>query len=588
MISVTNHLMIKKHLWWIIIIICLLVGIVWWYPEINIWVTGLINPRTKILSYHPNVFVDNPVFTNYQDIATGQIAAAAKDELLLQLRPGIALVNMLNLVDEYNLTIIKRVSRYDPLFRVKLLPDSDLIAIQQQLSQDPRLVDASLNYQLTLDYTPNDPDLFQKQELQSINAYEAWDIEQGGSSEVWVAVVDGGTDYTHLDLKDNIAKIDGKLAGKDFISGGDGFGGVVQVDSEHGDESGLHGTHVAGIIAMTGDNGIGLAGVAYKTKVLPLRVCTPGETTISDAAVVEAIEYAMQYSQVKVINLSLGATGQESNAEKAAVQRAINQGITVVASAGNENSSQTHYPAAYDGVIAVASVALGEVKGLESNYGDWVDISAYGEGIYSTKAGGGYISASGTSMAAPEVSGVLALMFSLKSNLTVPEATKILTTSVKDVYARNPIYLGKLGSGIVNVYLALQKITPSAPETPPDNSTANNTVVPPDTTNSIPPSNVSEFNPENIPECMRQLSKLPDEQKKQCFSQFVTMLSTWYAEYYRNKYNNSIQEYKNRQNSLNTNNTTNSTGNSSVDDKAPSYDSYPYGSYGWDTGGFGY
>jgi subtilisin family serine protease len=165
---------------------------------------------------------------------------------------------------------------------------------------------------------------------------------------------------------------------------------------------------------------------------------------------------------VRVISMSIGTT-YESDLLQEAVDAAWDAGKVLVAAAANSNTDTMYYPAAHDNVVAVAAINKTGEKASFSNYGSWVDISAYGTGIYSTYYNDSYAYMSGTSMATPLVSGCFALLFSNDPGLTNEQAVAILEMYTDDVYEANPDFLGKLGSGLVNPYLALRGITYSQP-----------------------------------------------------------------------------------------------------------------------------
>jgi subtilisin family serine protease len=235
-------------------------------------------------------------------------------------------------------------------------------------------------------------------------------------------VIDTGIDMTHPDLA---ANIDSRNA-RNFVEPGQ------EPDDDFG-----HGTHVAGIVAAVGDNLQGACGVAYRARILPIRVLgVDGTGTTWNT--VTAIEYAVE-RQASVINLSLGSPDY-SSLEAEAVARARAAGALVVAAAGNEagDGNYLEYPASYEGVVSVGAVGPDLKRALFSNYNSWVTLAAPGVDIFSTIPARfspavpyGYLS--GTSMAAPMVAGAAALLFSQNPRWTPAQVQERLRRTVRDL-----------------------------------------------------------------------------------------------------------------------------------------------------------
>jgi type VII secretion-associated serine protease mycosin len=257
-------------------------------------------------------------------------------------------------------------------------------------------------------------------DLDKMSVPDAW--EQSTGADVVVAVIDTGVDGNHPDLSGNV------LTGYDAID-----------DTEGGDSDGNgHGTHVAGTVAAVTGNGEGIAGVAPDAKVLPVKVLdAEGSGWSSDTA--EGIVWAAD-NGAQVINLSLGSDSS-TEAEETAVAYAIDNGVTVVAAAGNEREegSPTSYPAAYEGVIAVAATDADDEIAEYSNRGDYVDVAAPGSAILSTypgdltEDGSEYAELSGTSMAAPHVAAVAALIKAVQPDLSPDGVQNALESSAVDL-----------------------------------------------------------------------------------------------------------------------------------------------------------
>ncbi len=253
-----------------------------------------------------------------------------------------------------------------------------------------------------------------------VDTLGAWEqLGAGQAEELLVAVIDTPIDVTHPDLVNNLA-MDYYV---DFSP--DGTAQAPSTPLERIDD---HGTHVAGLVAAQANNGIGVAGVASGAntnivKVMPINVF-PNATNRNIAA---AVDYAVQKGAA-VINLSLGSYS-DSLLLETAINAAYAQDVVVVCAAGNFTSGHTltepFYPSDYDNVISVISTDQSGARASTSNYGPAKDISAPGVGIYSTIFGS-YGSMSGTSMAAPIVSGIAAMMLYANPELAAEEVRTIL------------------------------------------------------------------------------------------------------------------------------------------------------------------
>ena len=255
-----------------------------------------------------------------------------------------------------------------------------------------------------------------------MGAASAWRQTTGG--DVTVAIVDSGIDLTHPDLVPNLWTNPGEIAGNGVDDDGNGY-----VDDVHGydfvrgdgtpqDENG-HGTHVAGIVAARGGNGIGVAGVAWRARLMAVRVLDAGARGTT-TTVAEGIRYAVA-NGARIINLSLAGPAPSGDLENA-IGDARAHGVLVVVAAGNDGrdlAGAPSYPAAYpeDNVLGVAATAPGGGLAGISDFGAGADLAAPGEDILSTALGGGYESRTGTSMAAPAVTGALVLLAAARPDL---------------------------------------------------------------------------------------------------------------------------------------------------------------------------
>jgi subtilisin family serine protease len=250
-----------------------------------------------------------------------------------------------------------------------------------------------------------------------IRTRQAWQATRGCQT-VHVAVADSGIDGTHPDLVGRL------VPGIDLVEG----------DGDTNDPNG-HGTHVAGIIGATSDDGLGISGVAPGAMLMAVRVMdAQGEGTV--AQVSERIIKAADMG-VDVINLSIGSR-EGAQAKQAAIDHALAKGAVVVAAMGNSGSLQAFYPAANRGVNAVAATRQGDVLADYTNYGVWMTLVAPGTGILSTLPRGRWWPMSGTSMAAPHVSGVAALLRSLRPGLAAPRVAALLRAGADDLGPPGP------------------------------------------------------------------------------------------------------------------------------------------------------
>ncbi|MFZ3062515.1 MAG: S8 family peptidase, partial [Actinomycetota bacterium] len=306
---------------------------------------------------------------------------------------------------------------------------------------------AEPNYQLKAFATPNDTYFPQQWALTKIQAPVAWD-KTTGSSSVTIAILDTGVDLSHPDLA---AKI---VPGYNFAYG----------TSNPSDDNG-HGTHVAGIAAAVTNNGSGVAGVSWGSKIMPVKVLDSFGSG-DDFAIQQAIVWAAD-NGAKVINMSLGGPGYLQSTQDA-VNYAYGKGVVLVAAAGNSGVSTPYYPAAYNHVISVSATGNSDIITSYSNYGSWIDVAAPGggsvgtDGIISTFWDSGshvYASGTGTSMAAPHVSGLAALLRAYSPTLTNDQVEQQIESMADDL--GSPGKDNYYGYGRINALKALFSVHPN-------------------------------------------------------------------------------------------------------------------------------
>lgn len=286
--------------------------------------------------------------------------------------------------------------------------------------------------------TPNDSFYARYQwNLPAIHTEAGWTLSRGKQT-VPVAIIDSGVDLTHPDL---IRRL------------GPGYN-VLADDRSPNDENG-HGTHVAGIIASQPNNDEGVAGITWFNPIMAVKALNAdGYGTSIDVA--KGIRWAVDHG-AKVINLSLG-NYQPSSVLEEAIRYADAHDVVLVAASGNDSTSQPSFPAAYPEVISVGAVDPDLSYALYSNYGEYIDVVAPGTNIASTFAGHQYAALSGTSMAAPHVAALAALIRSVNPRLSNDEVRSIILESADDLGERgkDPYY----GYGLINVYRALELAKP--------------------------------------------------------------------------------------------------------------------------------
>lgn len=327
-----------------------------------------------------------------------------------------------------------RTELAQPVYRLRFDAKVDLREKQAELLKDPSVAFAEPNYLLAATLIPNDPNFAQQWALPKIGAERAWDLTTGGP--IVIAMLDTGISTTHPDLAGRL------VPGKNFITLG----------AEPLDDNG-HGTFTAGIAAASGNNGIGVAGMSWGARLMPVKILDQdGRGPVS--AFADGIRFAVD-SGARIVNVSAGIPVPSQTME-AAVSYALAQRVSVVAASGNVADGVQNYPAAYPGVIAVAASTQTDGIADFSSYGSYVTIAAPGVGIVSTynRNGDTYAELSGTSASAPFVSGTIALMLSIKSGEFTPRmAAEILKATAVDILT--PGFDSKSGYGRLDTYHAV-------------------------------------------------------------------------------------------------------------------------------------
>jgi subtilisin family serine protease/DNA-binding beta-propeller fold protein YncE len=334
----------------------------------------------------------------------------------------------------------------------RLAPGTTVEQALDRLRAEPGLEYAEPDYVVHADRIPDDPMLAQQWVVRNtgqtggtpgddLDALRAWNVTTG-SRDVIVAVIDSGIDASHPDLRDNVYVNPGEIPGNGVDDDGNGLvDDVSGWDFANGDNDPFddlfHGTHVSGIIGAVGDNGVGVAGMAWRVRILPCKFLNSDGLGLSSNAI-RAIDYATLMG-ARVLNNSWGG-GALSLAMKDTIDAAAAAGAVFVVSAGNDGEDfavAPQYPAAYTlpNVVAVAATDENDDLAAFSNFGGSVLLGAPGVRVLSTLPGGQYGRLSGTSMSAPIVSGALALLLAAEPDLSLDALRARLIAAAKPVPA---------------------------------------------------------------------------------------------------------------------------------------------------------
>lgn len=416
---------------------------------------------------------------------------AVPGEYVVRLKPNMTTMSVRTLsqalgayvkssIPSQNIVVVKR-----PVFETTY-------SAVKTLAMNPLVDIAEPNYIYKINKLSNDPMMEQLWGLRNfgqkdssgkvgvpgvdVGVEQAWDIETG-SDKMVIAVIDTGVDFNHPDLKENLWTNEAELNGKPGVD--DDGNGVV--DDIHGfnaitgdgnamDDQG-HGSHCAGTIGAKGNDGKGIVGVVWDSRIMAVKFLDAGGSGSLEGAI-KAIDYATKMG-AKVMSNSWGGGGF-SQTLLDSIKRSHDAGAIFIAAAGNEsnnNDNRPGYPASYDvaNIISVAAIDNQGAKASFSNYGKrTVHVGAPGVNVYSS-TGGSYDSWSGTSMATPHVSGVAALVWSHEPDLTAVQLKERLLQTARPIAGLK----GKTKTGaLVNAFNALTNKQPEPDINDPANWSA--------------------------------------------------------------------------------------------------------------------
>jgi len=395
-----------------------------------------------------------------QDYVADEIYVKLKSTSSIKINENDEVMNLadfksvlsLNTLQQQKLTVVKapfyfsQSAKIRETLSVKIASDIKIEDMLGDLNNDPNVEYAERIPVMEKSFVPNDlgSNLSNGQwALHKIMTPNAWDISTGNSSIV-VAVVDDAIQTDHTDLNGKC------LQGRDVADGDN--------DPRPSSTCHSHGTHVSGIVGASTNNATGIASIGYEVSILPVKATYDADQ--SCRAINRAYEGVLWAADngADIINMSWG--GGFSTTGQNIINYASSKGILLVAAAGNSNSANFHYPAAYNNVISVAATDINDSKASFSSYGNWVDVSAPGASIKSTVPFNSYAVYNGTSMASPMVAGLCGLVWSVDLSQSPQSVINCVLNTADDIYAQNPGYIGLLGTGRINAYQALMCASP--------------------------------------------------------------------------------------------------------------------------------
>jgi subtilisin family serine protease len=391
------------------------------------------------------------------------------DRVIVKFRKGADALSIQSLKKDMRASVHRQYRLVKGL-QVWRLSGVSVEQIIEQYKNDPSIEYIEPDYLVkAFDTTPNDPYFSELWGMHNtgqtggtadadIDAPAAWDIETG--TDVLIGVIDTGVDYNHVDLAENIWINPGEIPNNNQDDDGNGYiddirgWDFVNNDNDPYDDYG-HGTHCSGTIAGVGNNGIGVVGVNWHAKILPIKFLDAwGSGTTSDA--IAAVEYATRMG-VRLTSNSWGGGGYSQGLYDA-IEAARDSNQLFIAAAGNDyndNDIWPTYPCSYDleNIISVAATDHNDLKAPFSNWGaTTVDLGAPGVNIFSTTPGNSYESHDGTSMATPHVAGVAGLIWAYVPGLTALQVKNTIMVSTDTITSMENI---TVTGGRLNVYKAL-------------------------------------------------------------------------------------------------------------------------------------
>lgn len=391
---------------------------------------------------------------------------------------GLGLNDLFEIAQMYQIDSWQKAFRLegeelDLIYKINFEATSQDEELLQALSTLPYIAYAeriSLTYPTLI---PNDYDSTAQYYLRILNMPQAWDISTG-SPDVVIAVVDAAILTSHGDLAANMWINTDEIPNNNIDDDNNGFvddvmgWDVADNDNDPNPPAGApgvaqfnHGTLVSGCASASTNNNIGIAGVGYNCKIMPVKIKENTNTTtpsFSTADAISGVEYAV-INNADVVNMSFGG-GASSQTFQAIIREGNAKGIVFIGASGNDGANINFPPAAYDHVISVASTNASDRKSGFSNYGTTVDLTAPGSRIRTTthfsNLSPGYTLTDGTSFSSPIVAGLVGLMKAANPCLSPSQIETILKQTAVNIDTINPLYSGLLGAGRVDAAAALR------------------------------------------------------------------------------------------------------------------------------------
>ncbi len=416
--------------------------------------------------YHPGVMV---IKLKSASAAGGRVAFS-RDEMLRKIKKVVDYQGYKQVFKSKKITNGRvAASHLENIYKLQIPASVDIKKKINELMAMDFIEYAEPLYRHSLLYIPNDPEAQPDSGLQDylsvIRAYEAWDVEKSDTAMV-IGIVDTGIKFDHEDL-DNVAyNYADPVNGIDDDNDGyiDNFRGwdVANDDNDPTADADGHGVLVTGVAAAKTDNGIGMAGMGFNSRFLPVNIMESSTRFLINEY--EGVIYAADHG-CKIINLSWGGIDYYSAFAQDVINYAVlEKDAVVVAAGGNKDGEYNYYPASYDHVLSVGPVNVNDEKPFWGSYSYHIDLTAPAHQVFSTKNDGAYGRDSGTSYASPLVAGTAALVRARFPQMNALQVMEQIRVTSDDVYAvgNNMNYYGMLGHGRLNMYRALtDTVTPS-------------------------------------------------------------------------------------------------------------------------------